>query len=238
MRHLCWLTRRTVWALLKQALLAGYGLSIRVRVFGKDRVALPLRRSFIVAANHVTGADSIVLQVALKTRLFFIAWSRWFNTRFVGFFMRHICDTVPVQTGAGAENVPGLRACVEALHEGYCIGVYPEGELNRSGLVDHLHDGCAWLAARTQTPILPVYVHHLKLGPEPFSKPWINEAWEGFFSVVGNVLNTRIEVLLGDPIQPDPAALRGPDSLRLEVARLNSELRRQFDRLILAASRN
>lgn len=238
MRRFSRLARRTVWAGLKQVLLALYGLSIRVKVFGRDRVGLPLRRSFIVAANHVTGADSIVIQIALRTRLFFVAWSRWFNTRFVGFFMRHLCDTVPVESGRGVENVPGLRACIEALSEGACVGIYPEGELNRTGLVDHLHDGCAWLAARTQTPILPVYVHNLKLGPEPFSRPWINEAWEGFFSVVGNVLNTRIEVLLGEPIEPDPAALRGPESLKLEVERLNSELRRQFDRLVHAAARN
>uniref|UniRef100_A0A7C4GH38 1-acyl-sn-glycerol-3-phosphate acyltransferase n=1 Tax=candidate division WOR-3 bacterium TaxID=2052148 RepID=A0A7C4GH38_UNCW3 len=238
MRRLYRLTRRTVWAGLKQALLALYGLLIRVRIFGKDRVGLPLRRSFIVAANHVTGADSIVIQIALRTRLFFVAWSRWFNTRFVGFFMRHLCDTVPVETGAGAENVPGLRACIEALSEGACVGIYPEGELNRTGLVDHLHDGCAWLAARTRTPILPVYVYNLKLGPEPFSRPWINEAWEGFFSVVGNVLNTRIEVRLGEPIEPDPAALQSAEELKHEVERLNRELRRQFDELMLAASRN
>lgn len=238
MRRFSRLARQTVWYGLKQVLLALYGLSIRVQVFGLDRVALPLRRSFIVAANHVTGADSIVIQIALRTRLFFVAWSRWFNTRFVGFFMRHLCDTVPVETGRGVENVPGLRACVEALSEGVCVGIYPEGELNRTGLVDHLHDGCAWLAARTQTPILPVYVHNLKLGPKPFSRPWINEAWEGFFSVVRNVLNTRIEVRIGEPIEPDPSALCGPESLKREVERLNSELRRQFDKLTPAASRN
>jgi 1-acyl-sn-glycerol-3-phosphate acyltransferase len=226
------LRRYCLWPTVKAALLALYGLSIRVRVIGKDRVALPLRRRFIIAANHLTGADSVVLQVALKTRLFFVAWSRWFKTRFVGFFMRNLCDTMPVNTGHGAENVPGVRQALETLRSGGCVGIYPEGEMNRQGLVSHVHDGCSWLAARTGTPILPVYVRNLKLGPAPYSQPWIDEAWEGFLSITRNVLNTRIEVVIGDPIQPDPAAARSPARLHSEISRLNGELLRQFDRLI------
>jgi 1-acyl-sn-glycerol-3-phosphate acyltransferase len=219
------------WPAVKRALLALYALLIHVRVRGKDRVALPLRRGFIVAANHLTGADSVVLQVALRTRLFFVAWTRWFKTRFVGFFMHNLCDTIPVNTGRGVENLPGVRRCIATLHEGGCVGIYPEGELNRTGQVSHVHDGCAYLAVRTGAPILPVYVRNLKLGPEPHSEPWIDEAWEGFLSIVGNVLNTSIEVVIGEPILPDPGAARSPDALCREISRLNGELLRQFDLL-------
>lgn len=228
--------RFSLWPRLKWLLLRGYALFIRVRVIGADRVGLPLRRGFVVCANHLTGADSVVLQIALRTRLVFIAWSRWFRTRFVGFFMRNVCDTLPVNTGAGAENVAGVRRAVNVLREGLSVGIYPEGEMNRAGVVSHVHDGAAWLACHTDTPILPVYVRNLRLGPEPYSRPWLNEAWEGFLSIVGNILNTRIEVVIGEPIVPDPCATTSPATLDSEISRLNGELLRRFDDLIAPES--
>lgn len=221
----------TVWTRLKQLLLQAYGLCIRVRVKGEGRIAVPLHRHFIVAANHLTGADSLVIQLALRTRLFFVTSARWLATRFTGFFMSNICDSVPADTGAGFENLAGVRKCVRTLESGGSIGIYPEGRLNREGRVDRIENGAAWLAARTGTPILPVYVRNLKLGPEPWSRPWLSEAWEGFFSVVGNLLNTDIEVVVGEPIAPLEGAAKDPDSLRSEVERLNIELRRSFDLL-------
>jgi 1-acyl-sn-glycerol-3-phosphate acyltransferase len=230
---------RTAWTIVKEALLACYSLFIHVRViepsarFATHRVALPLRRSFIVAANHLTGADSLVLQIALKTRLFFVTWARWLAGRFSSFFMSNLCDSVPVEDGTGVENVAGVRKCLATLDSGGSVGIYPEGRLNRQGRVESLHDGAAYLAARTGTPILPVYVRNLKLGPEPYSLPWLNEAWEGFFSVVGNLLNTEIEVVLGEPIEPR-AVVASHHALHDEIDRLNLELRRQFDQLAAA----
>jgi 1-acyl-sn-glycerol-3-phosphate acyltransferase len=221
----------TIWTRLKQLLLRAYGLCIRVKVIGHGRIALPLHRRFIVAANHLTGADSLVIQLALRTRLFFVTSARWLATRFTRFFMSNMCDSVPAETGAGFDNVAGVRKCVRTLESGGSIGIYPEGRLNREGRVDRIEDGAAWLAARTGTPILPVYVRNLKLGPDPWSRPWLSEAWEGFFSVVSNLLNTEIEVEVGEPIAPLEGAARDPDSLRSEVERLNAELRRSFDLL-------
>ena len=82
--------KANAWTRLKQLLLAFYGLFIRVRVVGG--VELPLRRTFIVAANHVTGADSLVLQIALRTRLFFVTSTRWLAGRLSGFWMQKVCD--------------------------------------------------------------------------------------------------------------------------------------------------
>ncbi len=222
---------RQLWALVKSVLLTIYGLLIRIRVVGRERVALPIKSGFVVAANHLTGADSIVIQLALRTRVFFLAAAKWFHSRFVGFWMRNLCDTMPVAIGKGNENIPTLRRGVQMLREGAVLGVYPEGELNRRGDVDHLYDGTAWLAVRAQVPVLPVYVAGLKLGPEPNSKAGLNEAWEGFFSVVGNLLNRNIVVALGEPIAPPAEPPSSPEDLRREIRRINQRLQEEFSRL-------
>ncbi len=222
---------RKVWAWVKAVLLTLYGLLIRIRVVGKERVALPIKSGFVVAANHLTGADSIVIQLALRTRVFFLAAAKWFHSRFVGFWMRNLCDTMPVAIGKGNENIPTLRRSVQMLKQGAVLGVYPEGELNRRGCVDHLYDGTAWLAVRAQVPVVPVYVAGLKLGPEPNSKAGLDEAWEGFFSVVGNLLNRNIVVAIGEPIEPPAVPPSSAEELKRELRRINQRLEEEFSRL-------
>jgi 1-acyl-sn-glycerol-3-phosphate acyltransferase len=220
--------RRLFWQIIKAVLLKIYGLLIRVRVFGREKIALPMRTGFIVAANHLTGADSIVIQIGLKTRIFFLAWARWFRSRFVGFWMRNLCDTLPVIKGADPDNVATLRQSIEMLKQGATIGVYPEGELNRTGQMRHLYDGTAWLAVRAGVPVVPVYVTGLKTGPVPYSRPWLNEAWEGFFSVVGNLLNRSIVVAVGEPIYPAPVPPENTAELKAEIERINQLLLCRF----------
>ncbi|MEO0020119.1 MAG: lysophospholipid acyltransferase family protein [candidate division WOR-3 bacterium] len=223
--------KRVFWAKIKALLLKIYGLLIRVRVVGWERIALPMRSGFIVAANHLTGADSIVIQIALKTRIFFLTWARWFHSRFVGFWMKNLCDTMPVVNAVCPDNVATLRKSIALLKQGATIGVYPEGELNRRGGIDHIHNGTAWLAVRAGVPVLPVYVSGLKLGPKPYSRPWLNEAWEGFFSVVGNLLNRNIVVVIGEPVFPPRQPPRSGKELKQEIERINQELVHQFQLL-------
>ncbi|MEO0071070.1 MAG: lysophospholipid acyltransferase family protein [candidate division WOR-3 bacterium] len=220
------------WSKIKSFLLYLYGLSVRIRVVGVEKIALPIRAGYIVVANHLTGADSIVIQIALKTRIFFLAWARWFHTRFIGFWMHRLCDTMPVENGKGFENIATLRKSIELLKAGAAVGIYPEGELNRQGRVDHIHSGAAWLAVRARVPVLPVYVAGLKLGPQPYSRSWLNEAWEGFFSVVNNIFNRNIVVIIGTPILPPNSPPRTKEELRNELSRINNELHRQFTTFI------
>lgn len=224
---------RKVWAFVKSVLLTLYGLLVRIRVVGREHLVLPIRSGFVIAANHLTGADSIVIQIALKTRVFFLAAARWFYSRFVGFWMRNLCDTMPVASGKGVENVPTLRQSVRMLKAGMVVGVYPEGDLNRSGGIDldHIHDGTAWLAVRAKVPIVPVFVTGLKLGPAPNAQPGCNEAWEGFFSVVGNLLNRNVVVAIGEPILPPDKTPQSVEELRRELASINQRLRKEFRRL-------
>ncbi len=227
--------RVTVWTRLKQLLLTCYACCIRVRIVG--RVALPLRRGFIVAANHLNGADSVVLQAALRTRLFFVASARWFRTRFSRFIMWHICDAVPVSPDDPLGSAAGIRHCIRALRHGASIGIYPEGRFNTTGRLELIEDGAAYLAARTGTPILPVYIHRLRFENQVDTNTQTRECWTGFLTVAGNLFNTRIELAVGEPIQPNVARFRNRAALRAEVARLNAALLAEFDHLATSCSR-
>jgi 1-acyl-sn-glycerol-3-phosphate acyltransferase len=223
--------KTTVWTLLKHLLLIVYGLCIRVRVQGNARVVAPLRHGFIVAANHLNGADSFVLQVALRTRLFFVVSRKWFAGRFSRFIMWHICDAIPAETGDAMGSVAGLRHCISTLRSGGSVAIYPEGVFNRTGAPTNFQDGTAYLAVRTGTPILPVYIRNLKLATEVISTNRSIECWTGFLSVIENLFNVGIELVIGDPIEPVDVPTGQPDRLRAEVTRINGEMGREFAQL-------
>jgi 1-acyl-sn-glycerol-3-phosphate acyltransferase len=226
--------RTTVWTRLKQAALWVYGACIRVRVIG--RVSVPLRRGFIVAANHMNGADSLVLQAALHTRLFFAASADWFKGRISRFIMWHICDAIPVKTGDPYASTGGLRHCLKALQSGGSIGIYPEGTFHTSGRFGDIKAGAAWLAVRSGAPILPVYIRNLKYENQVDSSTRRRECWTGFLTVAGNLFNTDLELLVGDPIVPLAARATGPDQLQLEVERVNELLTEELDQLSAASA--
>jgi len=223
--------KTTVWTLVKHLIVITYGLCIRIKVQGNARVIAPLKHGFIVAANHLNGADSFVLQVALRTRLFFVVSRKWFAGRFSRFIMWHICDAIPAETGDALGSVSGLRHCIRALRSGGSIAVYPEGVFNRTGTPTNFQDGTAYLAIRTGTPILPVYIRNLKLDTEVIDTNRSVECWTGFLSVVENLFNVGVEIVIGDPILPLDVPAGQPDRLRAEVTRINGEMEREFAQL-------
>lgn len=223
--------RATVWTRLKQVLLLIAGLLFRVKVRVRGKVALPLKQGFIVAANHLNGADSFALMIGLKTRLFFVTSAKWFVGRISRFFMTHVAESLPVQTGDPVGSVVGLRRCIHTLEEGGSVGIFPEGDFNLSGRVGMLNPGAAYLAARTGRPVLPVIVQNLRLDTKVDQSSIRRECWTGFLSVAENLLNPDIELVVGEPVLPDPEPPDGPDELRREVSRINQELRQRFDEL-------
>jgi len=229
-RHTLNRLRVTFWTRLKQAALTVYGLSIRVKVV--SRVGLPLCRGFIVTANHLNGADSVVLQIALRTRLFFAASARWFRTGLSRFVMWHICDAVPVQNDDPLSSTPGLRHCLTVLRSGASIGIYPEGAYNRGGPLECIRDGAAYLAVRTGTPILPVYIRNLRYERRVDDSTQPRECWTGFLSVADNLFNTRIELLVGEPVEPERVLPGTAAEFRTEVERVNDRLLAEYRRIV------
>lgn len=224
------------WTFVKNTVLLAYSRFLRIRVVCFGPVHPPLSRPFVVVANHVTGADSLVIQIALRTRLFFLSSSRWFVSAVGGFVMRRACDCLAVDPQTPVANIPGIRQALRLLAAGNSIGVYPSGRLEPHGWSGTVKNGAAWLALHSGAEILPVVVQNLRRGPLPYSLPWLNEAWEGLFSFFANLFNGRIAVLVGSPIRPDAPAAAPADRQR-QLSRLNDCIRREFARLFELARR-
>ncbi|MCK5567404.1 MAG: 1-acyl-sn-glycerol-3-phosphate acyltransferase, partial [Actinomycetia bacterium] len=67
-----------------------YKLFTRTRIFNRKR--LPENSSVILAFNHSSDADPIIILSALKKKIYFIAESENFETWIANFFMRRFAN--------------------------------------------------------------------------------------------------------------------------------------------------
>jgi len=137
------------------ALVRGY---FRPTVTGLENV--PKDGPIIVASNHLSFFDSVIIQALMPRRVSFFAKAEYFTTPGLkGAFMKAFftgVGSIPVQRGEQAASVAALDKLVEILDGGDGVGIYPEGTRSRDGLLYRGRTGVGWLALTTGAPVVPV----------------------------------------------------------------------------------
>lgn len=125
-----------------------------LKVTGRDNV--PERGPYILVVNHMSKADPPILFLALPPmRLRFFAGEKWERHRLFGPIMKVVGV---IYINRGEVDRRALREAMEALRDGCIFGLAPEGTRSRSGQLLEAKDGAAYLASRTNVPIVPVGV--------------------------------------------------------------------------------
>lgn len=115
-------------------------------------------RPYLFAANHVNLLDHVTMYNATPHYKQGIELEDHFRIPVYGWFMRQR-GTIPVEKGAGAEQVERLRARVAAeIARGRSILVFPEGTRTRDGRVRRFRKGVFVIARDLGLPIVPVAV--------------------------------------------------------------------------------
>lgn len=113
----------------------------------------PPRGPLIIACNHPSEIDPIVLAAALPFRPTYLA-SKHIEQFPVVFWLARQFD--PVFIRRGLTDVGGMRACLARLAKGEVIVVFPEGRVVQDADLGPLHRGAAFLSMRGRAPIVPV----------------------------------------------------------------------------------
>ncbi|MBC7333606.1 MAG: 1-acyl-sn-glycerol-3-phosphate acyltransferase [Actinobacteria bacterium] len=208
----------------------------RIRVFNQK--GIPKNGSAIFAINHVTGADPIIILAALKKKIYFLADSENFRTRFTDFFMRKFANSIPVFKTRFINNVKSFkelfRLTFDKSTKNIFLGIFPEGDLIKKDEFGKFHKGAAYLSYKTKLPIIPVYIHNLLKGPG--EEKWIgrNRVTEGIIALIINSFR-KIGVFIGKPIYPlaeniisDFKTLTDKNKYKRIVENINKALEKQF----------
>lgn len=130
----------------------------RPTVVGLENV--PPSGGFIVAPNHLSFLDSVLVQALMPRPVAFFAKAEYFTgTGVKGALMRSFFEgvgSIPVQRGQQAASVQALKTLLEMLEAGDGVGIYPEGTRSRDGLLYRGRTGVGWLALTTGAPVIPV----------------------------------------------------------------------------------
>ena len=133
-------------------------LLYRPTITGADRV--PKHGAVILASNHLSFVDSIVIPLASPRPVQFLAKSSYFTgTGFSGWVSRTFfgaIGAVPVERGVGSQAQEALDAGKRILDDGSAFALYPEGTRSLDGRLYRGRTGVGWLALTTGATVVPV----------------------------------------------------------------------------------
>lgn len=191
------------------------------RVYVLRRENVNRAGGFLLAANHISHFDPVILSSVVRRKIDWMAMAEFFPHPVLGRFLRAV-DAFPVNRHRADRNT--IRTAIERLNKGRIVGVFPEGGIRdgtRSLLEGApLRPGASTLAHMAGAPILPCVI----LGSDRLysKKSWLP------------LRRTPIWIAFGDliPVFPDldkaTARERTGSELAAAFKNLYSELKQHF----------
>ncbi|KQR54642.1 acyl-phosphate glycerol 3-phosphate acyltransferase [Leifsonia sp. Leaf336] len=130
----------------------------RPKVIGTRNV--PKHGKIILASNHLSFIDSLVIPMTAPRRVQFLAKSHYFEgTGAKGAISRSFftaIGAVGVKRGAGQAAQEALEQSRRIIDTGAAFAVYPEGTRSLDGRLYKGRTGIGWLALTTGAKVVPV----------------------------------------------------------------------------------
>lgn len=114
----------------------------------------------ILASNHLSFVDSLVIPLVAPRRVAYLAKAEYFTRAGVLSRPRRALFTtlgaIPVDRGTARSAQDSLDAALAVLDAGQAFGIYPEGTRSRDRRLYRGRTGVAWLAFHSSAPVVPV----------------------------------------------------------------------------------
>jgi 1-acyl-sn-glycerol-3-phosphate acyltransferase len=110
----------------------------------------------IIAGNHPSYLDPVLVMLAVKRPIRFMAWDALFKVPVLGQIIKAL-GAFPVDLRRGKGEAAFRKAC-RVLESGEALGIFPEGQRSEHGPMGELRAGVARLAIATGAPIVPVTI--------------------------------------------------------------------------------
>jgi 1-acyl-sn-glycerol-3-phosphate acyltransferase len=145
----------TLYSVTKGVFYPPLRFGLRWTIEGLERI--PRDGPVILASNHVSYLDPLTLAYVAdrrKRRVRFLAKAELFDKRGLGVMLRGV-HQIPVQRGT-SDAAHALDAAVDALRQGECVAVFPEGTISLDLEPMVGKSGTARLARAAGVPVTPV----------------------------------------------------------------------------------
>src|SRR6184192_230535 len=149
---------------------------------------------FLLLPNHITWVDAIVLQLACPRPIRYIIDQEYYDQPILHLLLRTLgCIPINIRHSRSA-----IRAATEKIAEGEIVCLFPEGQLERSGVLLRLQRGYELIARHANARVVPV---------------WLDQLWGSIFSFQGGRFFTKfprripypVIIAFGKPLQGEAA---------------------------------
>ncbi|WP_306482607.1 1-acyl-sn-glycerol-3-phosphate acyltransferase [Streptomyces sp. AS02] len=145
------------FALIKAVLGPIMRLMFRPQVEGAEHI--PGDGPVILAGNHLTFIDSMILPLVCDRQVLFIGKDEYvtgkgIKGRLMAWFFTGV-GMIPVDRDGGRGGVAALMTGRRILEEGQVFGIYPEGTRSPDGRLYRGRTGIARLTLMTGAPVVP-----------------------------------------------------------------------------------
>ena len=178
MRFLVWILIHTIY---------------RVRVSGMENI--PQEGPVIVASNHVSFVDPLIIGGIIRRPVNFVMYYRIYNIPVLKLIFK-IGKAIPI--AGRSENPQILEAAYQRIHEVLAsedvLGIFPEGRITHDGEIQPFKTGLEKIVSDEQVAVVPVALCNLWGSlfsrRDPLHKRRPYKLW------------ARIELRIGSPIPP------------------------------------
>ena len=164
---------------------------------------------YIVACNHASNMDPVIVGAFFPRRLRYFAKEELFVNWFLGTCIRAL-GAVPVSRNDNASAAGALRGFIKLYQDGNDVLIFPEGGRTLDGKLQPLEAGVAVIASHTRAPILPVFIHGSFKAMPPgsaFIKP------------------TKVKITFGKPLRFSEEVYKSKEGRNEIMTALNNSLR-------------
>lgn len=137
-------------AFVRYATMGVYKLFYNFHIEGAENI--PQDRPLVMASNHRSYADPIILTMPMKRPVTYMAKEELFKNKLFGWFITKL-GAFPVKRGGGDMQV--IEDSVAILESGRHLVIFPEGTRSKDGKVGKGKTGVALIAAKSGADVLP-----------------------------------------------------------------------------------
>ena len=149
---------------------------------------------FLLVPNHISWVDALVLQLACPRPIRYVIDQAYYHKRILHPILRALgCIPINIRHSHAA-----VRAAAERIADGEIVCVFPEGQLERRGVLLRLHRGYELIARHADAQAVPV---------------WLDQLWGSIFSFQGGRFFTKfpkripypVTIAFGKPLKAEAA---------------------------------
>jgi 1-acyl-sn-glycerol-3-phosphate acyltransferase len=178
-------------------------------VVGAEKI--PKHGGVILASNHLSFIDSVILPLMMERQLSFLAKSEYFTKKGLGgwftkTFMK-ATGQLPIDRSGGKASEASLNTGLRVLAHGDVLGIYPEGTRSPDAKLYRGRTGVARMILEGHVPVVPVVmVDTEKVMPIGTKMPRVR----------------RIGIIIGDPL--DFSRFEGMEGDRFILRSITDEI--------------